>query len=93
MKNKQGGKGFRLEILGGVIAIALIVCALFAFLELDKTVLFFMIALGLGILLNGNLAYLQFCKKNYPLSIILSIITVALLVLFVLQILLGGSLI
>ena len=80
------------EWLGSIAAILLIECAVWAVWDYERAPIFFAIAIGLGTVLNGCLAYLRFQKKNHLLGGILVILTLALLVLLVMHIFMAEGL-
>lgn len=87
MKTDKGKSTLDVEFLGSVAGLILIVCAVMAFLDLERAPGFFVLVTGMGIVVNGILTYLRLRKKNYVLGAVLGILTAALLVLFVMQIL------
>lgn len=74
-----------MEFLGSIAGLVLIVCAVAAFLDMENAPGFFVLVSGLGVLVNGSLAGLRFIKKRYISATVLTILTVALLVLFAVQ--------
>lgn len=86
MKGRWGKRTLDVGFLGSIAGIVLIVCAVAAFLDLENAPGFFVLVTGMGVFVNGVLAYLRFQKKNYILGAVLAVLTVALLVLFVMQI-------
>ncbi len=85
MNKKKIRKALDLEFFGSVSGLVLILCVIAAFLEIDSAPGFFVLISGMGILVNGILAGLKFIKKRYILGTMFTVITLALLIFFAVQ--------
>lgn len=85
MNKKKVRRTLDLELIGSIAGLVLIVCAVAGFLDMENAPGFFVLVSGMGVLVNGVLAGLKFIKQRYVSAAVLTIITVALLVLFAVQ--------
>lgn len=86
LKYGKNKRVLKVEFFGGIVALILIICAVLAFLNYENAAVFFCIVVAMGSVLNAILAYLKLRKRNYLLGVVFGLITVALLVLLVIQI-------
>ena len=91
MKLKEKKKKFDVEFLGGFAGIVLIICAVMAFLDFENAPSFFGGVIAMGAVLNGLLAWMKLRDKNYLVGMLLVIVTLALIALFIMQILIYGE--
>lgn len=86
MKEKRIKDSYELEVAGGVTGGVILILLATGIIEIDEAPILFTAAIGFGGLLNGILAVSRFIRKNYILGALFSLVTIAMLVLFVLQI-------
>lgn len=77
-----------MEGAGGIVSLLMILLALAAAMNADGASAYFTAIIGIGSVLNCILAVLQFRKKSFVLGVILSALSAALLLLFIIQTLL-----
>lgn len=85
MNKKKVRKSLDLELIGSIAGLALIVCTVAGFLDMENAPGFFVIVSGMGVLVNGTLAGLRFVKQKYVSAAALAVLTLALLALFAVQ--------
>ena len=85
MNKKKVRRTLDLEFMGILAGLLLIICVVAGFLDMENAPGFFVLASGMGVLVNGILAGLRFIKGKYISAAVLTILTVALLALFVVQ--------
>lgn len=83
---KKSGDSFELEVVGGMLGGVILILALAGILDYRQAPVFFTVAIGFGIVLNGLLCVLCLWKKNYILGALFGAITLAMLILFSFQI-------
>ena len=87
MKRKKERDTFELEVVGGVMGGVILLLAAAGLVNYRQAPVFFSAALGFGAALNGLLSTVRFWKKNYLLGSLFFLVALALVVLFILQIL------
>lgn len=92
MNRKKVRRTLDLELMGSIAGLALIICAVAGFLDMENAPGFFVLVSGMGVLVNGILAGLRFIKQRYVSAVVLTILTVALLALLVVQLILAEGL-
>lgn len=85
MNKKKVRRTLDLEFMGSIAGLILIICTVAGFLDMENAPGFFVLVSGMGVLVNGILAGLKFIKQRYVSAAVLTILTVALLALFVVQ--------
>lgn len=86
MKRKKVRDTFELEVVGGMTGGVILILAIAGVLDFSQAAVFFTVAIGFGAVLNGLISTVQFWKKNYILGSLFFLITLALIVLLILQI-------
>ena len=89
MNKKKVRRLLDLEIMGSIAGLVLIICAVAGFLNMENAPGFFVLVVGMGVLVNGILAALKYIKQRYVSAVLLTIFTVALLALLVVQLILA----
>lgn len=77
---------FELEVVGGLLGGVILILTLAGILDYRQAPVFFTVTIGFGIVLNGLLCVIRLWKKNYILGTLLGAVTLAMLVLFLFQI-------
>lgn len=86
MKRKKERDTFELEVIGGVMGGIILLLGVAGLVNYRQASVFFSVAIGFGAALNGLLSTVRFWKKNYLLGAVFFLLALALVVLFVLQI-------
>lgn len=85
VKNQRNNSTWDLEIVGLITSILLAVCFAVIFLNAEAALVFQIIVIGLGVIINSAIAMIRFCREKMITGIFFTVLAILLLVIFILR--------